>query len=205
MALVKCKECGNEMSTTAAACPKCGAKRKKPVGIVGVVVVAALAFFVYKMFSGASEITEARAAASVQEAAAWSYRDTTDAGSGAKGKAASISAAKQLSLKFPYQGPNQPVLTIRKQGASTDVLVSIAKGQIICPPLSCKVGVRFDDGKVEQFTGTMPTDHSSTTIFLAPEKKLIEKIKKAKTTTVVLTIFQEGDNALEFKTADLTW
>lgn len=29
MALVKCKECGNDVSTDAATCPKCGAKRAK--------------------------------------------------------------------------------------------------------------------------------------------------------------------------------
>jgi len=32
MALIKCKECGNEVSTTAATCPKCGAKVKKKTG-----------------------------------------------------------------------------------------------------------------------------------------------------------------------------
>lgn len=30
MALIKCHECGNDVSTEAAACPKCGAKPKKP-------------------------------------------------------------------------------------------------------------------------------------------------------------------------------
>jgi hypothetical protein len=32
MALTKCKECGNEVSTTAETCPKCGAKVKKRTG-----------------------------------------------------------------------------------------------------------------------------------------------------------------------------
>lgn len=32
MALTKCKECGNEVSTDAAACPKCGAKPKRRTG-----------------------------------------------------------------------------------------------------------------------------------------------------------------------------
>lgn len=34
MALIKCRECGNEVSTTASNCPKCGAKVKKPTSLV---------------------------------------------------------------------------------------------------------------------------------------------------------------------------
>lgn len=51
MALVKCKECGADVSTKAEACPKCGAKVPKGMGwgtklflgIVGVGVIGALA------------------------------------------------------------------------------------------------------------------------------------------------------------------
>mgnify|MGYP001382673009 CR=1 FL=1 len=50
MALVKCKECGSEVSTKADACPKCGAKVKKGMGCgsllvicLGVLIVVAIA------------------------------------------------------------------------------------------------------------------------------------------------------------------
>ena len=42
MALKKCRECGNEISTKAAACPNCGApgkKQKKPTSLLTWVVV----------------------------------------------------------------------------------------------------------------------------------------------------------------------
>lgn len=44
MALVKCKECGKEMSDTVKKCPNCGYKEKKPVNkkvfiIIGVILV----------------------------------------------------------------------------------------------------------------------------------------------------------------------
>ena len=36
MALIKCKECGNEVSSKAESCPKCGAKvKKRGVGLLG--------------------------------------------------------------------------------------------------------------------------------------------------------------------------
>jgi len=49
MALVKCKECGSEISDKAEACPKCGAKRSSPNGclvfIIFIVVVTAIGMF----------------------------------------------------------------------------------------------------------------------------------------------------------------
>lgn len=39
MALIKCEECGNDVSTEAKACPKCGAKVKKPASRLSKLVV----------------------------------------------------------------------------------------------------------------------------------------------------------------------
>lgn len=48
MALIACKECGTEISTTAKACPKCGARVPKtkwwlwvPLGLVGAFLILA--------------------------------------------------------------------------------------------------------------------------------------------------------------------
>lgn len=47
MAIVKCKECGHEISTKAEACPQCGAKRKpSSMGCGGLIVVIFLAFVI---------------------------------------------------------------------------------------------------------------------------------------------------------------
>lgn len=48
MALVKCKECGEKVSTEAKACPKCGAKPPKKTSFVfwGIVIIVLLAVFV---------------------------------------------------------------------------------------------------------------------------------------------------------------
>lgn len=39
MSLVKCKECGKEISTTAATCPHCGAKNQQPNGCLVVSIL----------------------------------------------------------------------------------------------------------------------------------------------------------------------
>jgi hypothetical protein len=44
MALKKCKECGNDVSTEAASCPKCGAVIKKKTGCFGYIGAAFLIF-----------------------------------------------------------------------------------------------------------------------------------------------------------------
>lgn len=49
MALTKCRECGHEISTKAAACPKCGAGRKVSEGPSGcfIFVLLTIGFFVW--------------------------------------------------------------------------------------------------------------------------------------------------------------
>ena len=42
MALIKCKECGAEVSSTAKTCQKCGAKVKVPVGVGKAVAIVAV-------------------------------------------------------------------------------------------------------------------------------------------------------------------
>lgn len=55
MALVKCKECGGQVSTSAKACPSCGAKPPKSgIGVVGSLVLLGIAVFLYNSVTGGS-------------------------------------------------------------------------------------------------------------------------------------------------------
>ena len=47
MALMKCKECGRDVSDKAKACPNCGWKVRKPVGPVGYIIVGVLGIAVF--------------------------------------------------------------------------------------------------------------------------------------------------------------
>lgn len=52
MAIIKCGECGNEVSDKASACPKCGAKVEKHVGPIGkIIALIFLAFFIKSILS----------------------------------------------------------------------------------------------------------------------------------------------------------
>lgn len=48
MAIVKCKECGEPISSQARVCPKCGVKRPKQVGIIGFIVVVVVCILIYQ-------------------------------------------------------------------------------------------------------------------------------------------------------------
>lgn len=51
MALKQCKECGNEVSTKAESCPKCGAILKKKMGCLGQIISVFLVLFILWMIS----------------------------------------------------------------------------------------------------------------------------------------------------------
>jgi hypothetical protein len=50
MALIKCKECGGEMSSSASKCPKCGKSRNTVAGIVVAIIIGIVAFIVLRRF-----------------------------------------------------------------------------------------------------------------------------------------------------------
>lgn len=52
MALIKCKECGNDVSNTAATCPKCGAKVPKKTGMGTWIISGLVIWFLISVFSG---------------------------------------------------------------------------------------------------------------------------------------------------------
>ncbi|MBN9410858.1 MAG: zinc ribbon domain-containing protein [Burkholderiales bacterium] len=52
MALQKCHECGAQVSSEAKACPSCGAKPKKSVGLVGIIVAGIFGIIIFNAASG---------------------------------------------------------------------------------------------------------------------------------------------------------
>lgn len=52
MALIKCKECGKEISDQANACPNCGAKPYKPSGCLAVFVAVAVLIVIFSLVPG---------------------------------------------------------------------------------------------------------------------------------------------------------
>lgn len=69
MALKKCHECGNEVSADANACPKCGAKIKKSVGLVGVLLAAFVGMIIFNAITHSEQARRSEEAKSPERRA----------------------------------------------------------------------------------------------------------------------------------------
>lgn len=141
-------------------------------------------------------------------AAAWNYGASTDQMTDAKTVHASMRSKNSLSLPFPYAGPNHGVLFVRQHPKyGLDVIVSVNKGQILCRSYDgCTVSVRFDSAKPAAFSASPSADHGSDTIFIRNSRRFIESARRAKRILVQMTMYQAGEQVLEFESgAPLVW
>ena len=117
---------------------------------------------------------------------------------GRKRSFAAVVSTNTLDFDFPYSGTQHGRLTLRKK-SSTDVYVTIERGQFLCGIDNCTVNVRFDEGPIRHFTAVPPADQSTTVLFIEDTPSFITQLRKAKTLHIEATFYQEGlTGALEF-------
>lgn len=209
MALIKCKECKTEVSTTAKACPKCGAKVPPKTGLFTKLVAVVIGIGALGViFGGSGDKTAQRAAtasaSAVNPVGGWDYSTNADKMTGKPTKYSILKSTNSLDLKFPYSGQNHGYLQVRKKdGKAEDVMFHFDKGQSLCRSYNdgCKVQVRFDQAQPVTFNGTNPSDGSSNVVFLSSPGTFIAAAKKAKAIKVSLELYQAGTQVLEFQSS----
>lgn len=182
-----------------------------------------LVFFLFKVFSPSPPQVEEKkelpivtqktpisssptAATQVNKASHWSYSVTNDKMSGKDYRIAELKSQESLRFDFPYQGTNVPSLRLRKHPKyGQEVLLKIEKGQFQCGISNCSILVKFDDKPPVRFSATEPSDHSTTTLFLSPENKFIDGLKKSKIANIEATFYQQGTIVMTFRTEGLDW
>lgn len=138
----------------------------------------------------------------------WEYTTSVDKMTGKTSNFAAITSSNSLQLEAPYAGTNHGRLIVRKHARhGLDVLVSIARGQIVCPSYSgCAVKVRFGEGQPMTFSASGPEDLSSKTVFLRNAQKFIDEARKTKSIKIQMNIYQAGGEVLEFASyTPLVW
>lgn len=138
----------------------------------------------------------------------WSYSEDVDKMTSKKANYASLSSANSLSLGFPYAGANYGNLTVRKHSQyRLSVILSIDKGQILCPSYSgCSVKIRFGDKSPLTFRASPAADHDSKTVFLGNAQGFIDQALKVKSIKAQVNIYHSGGSVLEFEsTGPLVW
>lgn len=118
MALAKCKECGEQVSTKAEACPKCGAKRPKKTSAVTWFVLVLIIFGVYAANRSPSPSSSVSSIASQNLGSVtnsqrselkvpeptWENTRSKDEMTGKQSSyAASPTVRSKTSMSFPYQ------------------------------------------------------------------------------------------------------
>jgi hypothetical protein len=217
MALIKCKECHKEISSSAVACPQCGAK--VPHGGVAKLLLGLGIFMLISMLmvslahntpsSSTAPTTAPTTAAPLVVADTtphWTYETSQDAMMQKPIKYARVNSINELNFGFPYQGAQHVTLTLRihpRFGKSA--MLSIERGQFLCGVESCSVTVRFDAGKPQRFFVDEPSDHSSTVLFIASYDGFLTSVRRSKKVYISAEFYQEGSPVLEFDTSKLNW
>jgi hypothetical protein len=152
-------------------------------------------------FSRRAALTSLTLLGAVAHAGAWDYQTKDDKMTGKVTKFASVTSDNKLDLRFPYQSEkNYGDLYVRQKAGRTDVYVTIEKGQILCPGYGdgCTVTVRFDNYTPARFSAIGPSDHGSTSFLIRDSARFVAAAKKARKILVQFTMFQSGQQVLEF-------
>lgn len=218
MALIKCKECGAEISSKAETCPKCGARvAEKPMGCGTLIGVAFLGVIIISIFSSIFSSTETASRPSSEASAAtasvetqslpgsqWSYyQNSDDMGKGTV-YTAHVSSTNLVNFDFPYSGEQHATLSLRTHPRwGKDLFFRIEKGQLLCNSYDgCNVLIRFDDSAALTFSAIGPEDNSSEVIFIQNYGRFVEKMLKAKRVRIAVNVYQEGAPTFEFDVSD---
>jgi hypothetical protein len=224
--MTKCKECGTEISTTADACPKCGAKQIRTSGCAKILLgfIGLIAFFAIvgqcsrnDSTSTSSSATDSSSAGTSAESIAtpsapispppapepgsqWSYSQDADPMGKGITQYAHVLSSNTVTFDSPYDGPQQATLTLRSHPRhGKDVILRIERGQFLCRSYEdCSVLVRFDDQKALTYSGVGPADNSTETVFIRNYPRFLASMLKAKRVRISTEIYQEGTPVFEF-------
>jgi hypothetical protein len=210
MALIKCKECGAEVSSKAETCPKCGARvTPKPMGCgtaIGVVILAGIILTTLGSIfsSGTSSNGSSDQTASTPEpptpGSQWNYHQDIDAMGKGTSYEAYVASTNAVTFDFPYHGAQHATLTLRTHPRwGKAVIFQIERGQLLCRSYDgCNVLVRFDDEQPSPYSATGPSDNSTETLFIQNYNRFIGKMLKSKRVRISADVYQEGAPVFEF-------
>ena len=141
-------------------------------------------------------------ASDIKPATGWVYDSSVDKMTSKITYTAELVANDELQLKFPYDGGVTCMLYISKKDKKTSVLLSLSKGQLLAANDvdGGEIRVRFDDDKAENYSVSGSTDNSSNNVFINSADRFINKLKKSKKVIIQATVYDNGDQLMEFNT-----
>lgn len=211
MAVGKCKECGGQVAKSAAACPHCGAKVKKGVGLFGwLVVIFIVAPIAWQVGTGMSNADRRAAAPSSTSGSGkasaepvkntWQRREYTDQMTDEKGVILGLRSDNSTVFEFPYRvsGGSYLTISLRQQGGSLDAFMMIDKGQMLCGIRDCKFNLRVGEGPVQTWTGLRSSTHESDIMFIRDARQFQSILQRGEPLRIGIEFHQAGMRTFEF-------
>ena len=204
MAIIKCKECGAEVSSKAKACMKCGAKVTRQFGS-GFVLLVLLMSGIYFVSQTSDHGPKKQEEQVIQEQLPnWTYSSSTDEMSGNKTHFAVTESTNAVNFAPPYDGYQRARLTIRTHPRyGKNIILSVDKGQLLCRSYEpCTSVIRFDGGSPEKYKGVGPDDGSTETVFIGSYSRFVGKLINSKTVRISVPVYQNGSPVFVFDTSN---
>lgn len=151
-------------------------------------------------------ILSATGASSQEPIGAWTYKETSDQMRGTVQHFATLRSDNALDFAFPYQGGSRGTLTLRLEGSTLNVLLSVDKGQFMCSASEENiVSAKFDAGPVQDFRCNTSSDGNTGVIFVMSEMDFLRQLKASSKLIMEAEFYREGRRQLVFTVPGLTW
>lgn len=135
--------------------------------------------------------------------AEWTYGQRIDKMRNTSTSYAVVISENKADFAFPYDGGSFASIALRKRpGEAAAVTFSVTKGHFNCA-MGCEISAKFDDGRVERFSGIGTNNGAVDLIFIEPELRFINKLKASKKLIIEAPFYQEARTQFEFLVSGL--
>jgi hypothetical protein len=133
----------------------------------------------------------------------WSYSEDKDRMRGTVSKFAIVTSSNALHFGFPYGSHTGDLILRRRPEDGLQIMLKVT-GQFICSEFTRSyISAKFDDGRIERYGCSRPSDASTGLIFIRSQQRFLRKLKAARSVIVEAEYFQNGNQQLRFEVAGL--
>ena len=214
MAVGKCKECGGQVASSAKACPHCGAKVPKKVGVIGwafvLLVVLPIAWKIGGGMSDSPSVADApssnatasgRSGSSPSEPVnTWQQSKYSDDMTDNEISVVSLRSEGSTLFDSPYKvrGGSYLHLSFREKAGKLDAYMRVDRGQMLCSVIECKFNLRVGEGPVQTWTGLRASDNSHDIMFVRDARQLEEIVRRGERLRIGIEFHRAGTRVFEF-------
>ncbi len=139
---------------------------------------------------------------------AWEYSQEKDEMRDATTYYATNDSTNTANFGFPYGTSKAEIILRKSPKFGNDVMFSIHSGQFNSCFDGCKITVKFDNQKLENYSMMGTDDGSSDVLFISGSKntkRFVDQLRKSKKVIIEASFFDHGREQFIFETDGLDW